>query len=142
MKIDMFDLGRIPFLDNQLDSFDLRNKAVSSNIVEFGTPGYKRPDVNFEQEPPNAVSQASGGVARDIYEKFKSLKPNRLLFTKIDEAVPYVTILSLARDSRLPFSFVTNGKSVPDDIEPVSAKEFSRMVYQNLRMALSGEAHA
>ncbi|MGO9481618.1 MAG: flagellar biosynthesis protein FlhF [Candidatus Kryptoniota bacterium] len=68
-------------------------------------------------------------TARDIYKKFKSLKPNRLLITKTDEAVSLGSILSLARDSRLPFSFITNGQSVPDDIEPASGNKLAKMIY-------------
>ncbi|MFZ1082038.1 MAG: flagellar biosynthesis protein FlhF [Candidatus Kryptoniota bacterium] len=69
-------------------------------------------------------------TARDIYKKFKSMKPNRLLITKTDEAVSLGTILSLAQDSRLPFSFITDGQSVPDDIEPVSGMKLAKMIYR------------
>ena len=69
-------------------------------------------------------------TARDIYKKFKSMKPNRLLITKTDEAVSLGSILSLAQDSRLPFSFITDGQSVPDDIEPVSGMKLAKMIYR------------
>lgn len=57
------------------------------------------------------------------------MKPNRLLVTKTDEAVSLGFILSLAQDSRLPFSFITDGQSVPDDIEPASAGKLAKMIY-------------
>lgn len=69
-------------------------------------------------------------TVRDVYKKFKSLKPNRLLITKLDEAVSLGMLLSLARDSRLPFSFLTNGQSVPDDIEPASGEKLAKMIYK------------
>jgi flagellar biosynthesis protein FlhF len=69
-------------------------------------------------------------VARDIYKKFKGMKPNRLLITKVDEAVSLGMILSLAQDASLPFSFITNGQSVPDDIEPVSSHRIAEMIYR------------
>ncbi len=83
-------------------------------------------------------------TVRDIYKKFKSLKPNRLLITKTDEAVSLGMLLSLARDSRLPFSFITNGQNVPDDIEPVSADKLAKMVYPvgSLRDKVGAEANA
>jgi flagellar biosynthesis protein FlhF len=116
-----------------------RSQRSSDKIIELGR--------FIDAADPNELhlvlsANFSLTVARDVYKKFKSLKPNRLLVTKIDEAVSYGSILSLARDSRLAFSFVTNGQNVPDDIEPVSGKKFSKMIYQNLRMALSGETHA
>jgi len=69
-------------------------------------------------------------TARDIYKKFKAMKPNRFLITKIDEVVSLGMILSLAQDSRLPFSFITDGQSVPDDIEPASASKLAKMIYR------------
>lgn len=116
-----------------------RSQRSSDKIIELGR--------FVDAADPNELhlvlsANFSLTVARDVYKKFKSLKPNRLLITKIDEAVSYGSILSLARDSRLPFSFVANGQNVPDNIEPVSAKKFSKLIYQNLRMALSGETHA
>jgi len=116
-----------------------RSQRSADKIVELGR--------FIDAADPNELHLAlsanfSQAVARDVYKKFKGLKPNRLLITKIDEAVSFGLILSLARDSRLPFSFVTNGQNVPDDIEPVSGKKFARMIYQNVRLAFSGETHA
>ena len=73
MKIDLFDRSRIPLLEKQLDAFSLRNKAISSNIANIETPGYRRLDVSFEQELSNAVSQASGDV--DLSNQVNQVEP-------------------------------------------------------------------
>jgi flagellar basal-body rod protein FlgB len=73
MKIDLFDRSRIPLLEKQLDAFSLRNKAISSNIANIETPGYRRLDVSFEQELSNAVSQASGDV--DLSNQVDQVEP-------------------------------------------------------------------
>ncbi|HUI10285.1 MAG TPA: flagellar biosynthesis protein FlhF [Bacteroidota bacterium] len=67
--------------------------------------------------------------ALDIIEKFRVLKPNRLLFSKLDEAVTLGGLLSVASRDRLPVSFVTTGQTVPDDIVRVDPAKFAHMVY-------------
>jgi len=67
--------------------------------------------------------------ALDIIEKFRVLKPNRLLFSKLDEAVTLGSLLSVASRDKLPVSFVTTGQTVPDDIVRVDPAQFAHMVY-------------
>ncbi len=118
-----------------------RSQRSADKIIELGR--------FIDAADPNEVhlvlsANFSLPVVRDVYKKFKSLKPNRLLITKTDEAVSIGTVLSLAQDSRLPFSFITNGQNVPDDIEPVSGKKLAKMIYRTgvSDWALSGATHA
>jgi flagellar biosynthesis protein FlhF len=104
-----------------------RSQRSADKIMELGR--------FIDAADPNEVhlvltANFSLNTVRDIYKKFKSLKPNRLLITKTDEAVSLGMLLSLAQDSRLPFSFVTNGQSVPDDIEPASGDKLAKMIYK------------
>ncbi len=103
----------------------------------------------IDASDPNEVhlvisANFSLATARDVYKKFKSLKPNRLLITKTDEAVSLGMLLSLARESRLPFSFLTTGQSVPDDIEPASGNHLANMIYPvgSLRDKIGVETNA
>jgi flagellar biosynthesis protein FlhF len=50
-----------------------------------------------------------------IYENFGLLKPNRILFTKLDETDKYGTMISFAVMTRKPMSYVTFGQNVPGD---------------------------
>ncbi|MCL5035342.1 MAG: flagellar biosynthesis protein FlhF [Bacteroidetes bacterium] len=104
-----------------------RSQRSADRIVELGR--------FIDAADPNEVhlvmsANFSLSTVRDIYKKFRSLKPNRLLITKTDEAVSLGMVLSLARESRLPFSFLTNGQSVPDDIEPASGANLANMIYK------------
>jgi len=67
--------------------------------------------------------------ALDIIEKFRVVRPNRLLFSKLDEAVTLGGLLSVASRDGLPVSFVTTGQTVPDDIVRVDPSRFAHMVY-------------
>ncbi len=68
-------------------------------------------------------------TAEDIIDQFKVVKPNRLLFSKLDEAVTYGPLLSLVHRHHIPLSYVTTGQAVPDDIRTVDAAQFAAMVY-------------
>lgn len=52
----------------------------------------------------------------EMAERFRSLNPNRLLFTKLDEAKTYGSILNLVGRMKLPVSYITNGQMIPDDV--------------------------
>lgn len=53
LKTDVFDY--INVLDKAADAAWLRNDAISNNIANDDTPGYKRQDVAFEQELQRAL---------------------------------------------------------------------------------------
>ncbi len=104
-----------------------RSQKSADKIIELGR--------FIDAADPNEVhlvlsANFSLSTVRDIYKKFRSLKPNRLIVTKTDEAVSLGMLLSLAQDSRLTFSFVTDGQSVPDDIEPANGDKLARMIYK------------
>jgi len=55
-----------------------------------------------------------------IHSNFGILKPNRILFTKLDETDSYGSMLSFALVSRKPLSYVTFGQNVPGDFTVTS----------------------
>jgi flagellar biosynthesis protein FlhF len=65
-------------------------------------------------------------------ERFKVVKPNRLLMTKTDEAAATGALLTLVRQSGLPISYVTTGQSVPDDIVVARASDLAVMMYKGV----------
>jgi flagellar biosynthesis protein FlhF len=77
------------------------------------------------------VLSASTGArtARDILDQFKSVKPDRLIFSKLDEAASYGPILSLLHTHHLPVSYVTTGQTVPDDIRTMDPMQLASLVY-------------
>jgi flagellar biosynthesis protein FlhF len=69
-------------------------------------------------------------TAYNILDQFKMLNPDRLLFSKLDEAVTYGPIMNIACRQRLPLSYVTVGQGVPDDIRPADASYLASIVYR------------
>ena len=84
-----------------------------------------------EPDDTHLVLSASTSMknALDIIDRFRVVKPNRLLFTKLDEAVTLGSLLSVASRDRIPVSYVTTGQTVPDDIVRVDPARFASMIY-------------
>lgn len=65
----------------------------------------------------------------DVVSKFMTMEPNRLIFSKLDEAVAFGPLLSVTNRCRIPVSYATTGQDVPDDIIAIDARQFATMVY-------------
>jgi len=71
---------------------------------------------------------ASVRSIRMTCEQFSSVNPTSLILTKLDEAAGAGSLLSVSRDVKLPFSYLTTGQDVPEDIEPANACRIARLV--------------
>ncbi len=56
----LFSKTKIPLLDKMLQLYDHRHKAIASNIANIGTTGYKRQEVNFENQL--SAARKLGGI--------------------------------------------------------------------------------
>ncbi len=76
------------------------------------------------------VINASSGrnTLMDVVERFKPFKPNRLLVTKIDEALALGGLVSVMKKYNLPISYLTTGQVVPDDIITVEPLRLADMI--------------
>jgi len=64
----------------------------------------------------------------NIVKKFNVFPVHRLLFTKVDETDFYGTLFSVAEETQVPLSYVTDGQEIPDDIRPATAEMIAEMV--------------
>ena len=66
----MFDSGAFNYvnvLDKAADASWIRNEAIANNIANVDTPGYKRQDVNFEEQLRKAMSKCGFGKIKSHY---------------------------------------------------------------------------
>lgn len=70
--------------------------------------------------------------AAEIIEKFGSIPVHRHLITKLDEAATFGTLLNIAALCGKPLSYLTNGQTVPDDIQEAGSAIISELVMGNL----------
>ena len=66
--------------------------------------------------------------AEAIMDRFSICKPDRVIFTKTDETDSLGFIINLLCDRRIALSYLTNGQSVPDDIEPAKPEALAKLL--------------
>lgn len=64
----------------------------------------------------------------DIVEKFTSIRIDKLLFTKLDEAVNFGLVLNVMAKVQKALSYITIGQAVPDDIEAADVNSITNMI--------------
>ena len=69
--------------------------------------------------------------ALDVVENFSVCLPDKVIFTKVDEARNIGTIVNLLYRTPLLLSYITNGQNVPDDIELVDPDKLAQLVFRD-----------
>jgi flagellar biosynthesis protein FlhF len=83
---------------------------------------------------------SSGSTMLEAARKFGELKPNRVIFTKLDEAVNLGVLLSVVQRVNLKLSYLTTGQEVPDHIEPSRPDRIARLVLDGVAQPAGGVA--
>ena len=108
-------------LDKAMDASWLRNDAISNNISNADTPGYKRQDVNFETQLAKALRSSR---YKSMDAKVADVKLNRL------KPITYTDYSG--------FSYRIDGNNVDPDTEGVYLAK-NQVVYQGLELAVNQE---
>lgn len=74
------------------------------------------------------AATASEAVLADAAERFQPLGPDRVIFTKLDEAVTFGPLVNALSRTGLRASFITTGQEVPDQIEVAAPDRLARAV--------------
>jgi flagellar biosynthesis protein FlhF len=61
--------------------------------------------------------------------RFKKVRVDRLLFTKLDESNTFGNLLNVVIRCNLPFSYFTTGQQIPDDIEEGSLDKIVELLF-------------
>ncbi len=111
----------INVLDRAADATWLRNEAISNNIANATTPGYKRQDVAFESELRKALGYDSGESMDEKVSNFQNKSFSPKAYT----------------DSQ-GYSYRLDGNNVDIDNENVYLAE-NQLKYQGLINAMTSE---
>lgn len=120
---------------------DAVNSLSSMDLVLLDTAGRSpHDDVKIQElksfleeagaDEVHLVLSATAGASslEKMARQFSQVGTTHLLLTKLDEASSLGNLLPLARSSKLPLSYLTDGQSVPDDIAPADAARLARVV--------------
>lgn len=119
LNTNVFDYVNV--LDKAADAAWMRNDAISNNLANVDTPGYKRQDVDFENQLAIALRK-SRYTSTDA--KVANLKNNRLK--------------PLCYTDYAGFSYRLDGNNVDVDTEGVYLAK-NQITYQGLEMSISQE---
>jgi len=75
-------------------------------------------------------SVAAARTLEETAQRFAAVGTTALILTKLDEASGLGNVLPVLRSSGLPLSYLTNGQSVPDDIETADAHRLAHLILQ------------
>ncbi|MDD6810946.1 MAG: flagellar basal body rod protein FlgB [Lachnospiraceae bacterium] len=119
MNTNAYDYVNV--LDKAADASWLRNDAISNNLANVDTPGYKRQDVDFESQLAQALKRSR---YKTMDAKVSDVKTNRL------NPVTYTDYAG--------FSYRLDGNNVDVDTEGVYLAK-NQIVYQGLVQSISQE---
>jgi flagellar biosynthesis protein FlhF len=68
----------------------------------------------------------------DICERFDIAKPNRLVFSKVDESATFGPLLNISYKTGIPISYITTGQTVPDDIVIADSVKIASMIFRGV----------
>jgi flagellar biosynthesis protein FlhF len=71
---------------------------------------------------------ANEKTALAILDRFGEFEVDRIILTKLDEAVGFGIVLSVLGKARQKLSYVTVGQDVPDDIEPGNPRKLAELI--------------
>ena len=155
VTVDTYRIAAVEQLRTYAEIIDLPMKVVTSpqemrraldelsdlDLILIDTAGRSPRDELKIQELKSLLSEAavdevhlvmsltaSVRSIRMTCEQFSCVNPTSLILTKLDEAAGAGSLLSVSRDVKLPFSYLTTGQDVPEDIEPANATRIARLV--------------
>ena len=73
-------------------------------------------------------STASQACIEHAIERFSMVRVDKIIFTKLDEAVHVGVVLNVVRKVNKALSYVTTGQNVPDDIEVGRGSKLAQML--------------
>lgn len=119
--VDTNAFDYINVLDKAADASWLRNDAISNNIANVDTPGYKRQDVDFESQLAHALKNSR---YTSMDERVSNIRLNRL------NPICYTDYAG--------YSYRLDGNNVDIDTEGVYLAK-NQVTYQGLVMSITQE---
>lgn len=74
------------------------------------------------------ASTASQSCIESAVERFGKVRVDKIIFTKLDEAVHIGVVLNVIRKVNKSLSYVTTGQDVPDDIEVGKGRRLAQLI--------------
>jgi flagellar biosynthesis protein FlhF len=130
----------------QDDVTDVLAECVDSDVIFVDTAGRGRRDKEHLEElrmfmdvlRPDETHLVLSATTKDsdlldMVHRYRNIKVNRLLFTKLDETARLGNIFNVVSELGIPVSYFTVGQNVPGDIELAQAGRFVKRLMEGGR---------
>lgn len=121
-------------LDDLKEFLDLARRVAGLNRL----PGESTDESLFEVHLVLSCTAHPSQLV-DVAQRFSSLGIDRVVFTKLDEALGLGVILNVIRRLNLKLSYLTTGQGVPDDLEIGHRRRIAELIL-GTRGSLAGTA--
>jgi flagellar biosynthesis protein FlhF len=121
---------------------DIINKFRKKDLIFIDTAGRSQNNIQQLYETKEFLNAAqvdetylvvsstsSTKLLLDVLKKYKLFNYDSVIYTKIDEAVTFGSILNVAVKKNIPISFLSNGQVIPDDIIAADSEFIANMIY-------------
>ena len=138
------DLMRVP-VEVAGDKGEFSNILAAhqdKDLILVDTMGRNPKDTQYGQELKEIFGQApkmeihlvqsvttQEQVMQHSLDQFEPVGIDRILLTKLDEGIQYGHLFNLAVRHRIPFSYMTTGQRVPEDIEVAERDRVIRLIF-------------
>lgn len=99
-----------------------KEAALENEMAAFAA---RREDV--EVHLTLSASMRSADLTHAV-KRYQACRPDRLLFTRLDEASAFGALIGEAHRAGIPVSYLCGGQSVPEDIEEATAERLAGLV--------------
>lgn len=108
-----------------------RDTAKHSELIAF-----------FQEVAPDEIhlvlsSTCSEAVLLETVHRFSTFGIDRIIFTKLDEAIGFGVILACLKKAKAKLSYITTGQCVPEDIRVGEGKALSRLILAKRERSLA-----
>ncbi|GAX60030.1 flagellar biosynthetic protein FlhF [Candidatus Scalindua japonica] len=122
---------------------EIGDKYGGSSHIFIDTPGISYLDGNtlsnlkglLDEIPDKETHLVVSATMRyadiiNLINKFTPFPIQKLNFTRVDETSLYGTLFSVAMETQIPLSWITDGQEIPEDIRPVTTGIVADMILQ------------
>jgi flagellar biosynthesis protein FlhF len=113
----------------------------SKELIFIDTPGLSPAEMEDAADLANLIAEYPGmdthlvvpaylqpADMNRMIHRYSVFRPNKLLFTHVDETSQHGTFVSQAATWSLPISFLAAGQQIPDDLEPATHARLSELI--------------
>lgn len=121
------------------------DECAGKKLILIDTPGYapaeldeaeenafflrRHPEVEVQLVLPASLRASAFAT---FQERFAVFQPTKLLFTHLDEVETFGPLVEHAMKTKLPVSFLTDGQTIPADIEEASKERLTEGLFDGL----------